>query len=70
MAEPWTERALLEAAARGLGKIDLWGERGLTMVSLREIEAMAALLAALGVVPVAPGAPAPGTLLVPMGDPR
>ena len=37
-----TVLALVESA---LGKVDLWGRRGLTMLSLDEIEAMALLLA-------------------------
>ncbi len=49
-----------------LGKIDLYGPRGLTMVTFDEIEAMALLLAALGVVPTIPGHPTPTTLFVPV----
>lgn len=47
-------------AARGLGKVDLHGvPRGVTMISTEEIEAMALLLASLGLSPLQPGAPAP-----------
>ena len=42
-------------ASRALGKIDLWGPRGVTMLSFAECEAMALLLAALGLVSTAPG---------------
>lgn len=53
-------------ASRAIGKIDLWGRRGVTMVSADEIEAMALLLAALGLVPSIPGQPAPDTLFPPL----
>lgn len=46
---------VLARASRALGKIDLWGKRGVTMLSLDECEAMAVLLAALGLIPTAPG---------------
>jgi hypothetical protein len=46
-------------ASRALGKIDLYGPRGVTMVSTAEIEAMALLLAAFGLVPTIPGQVAP-----------
>lgn len=38
MTERITEREMLERAARGLGKIDLWGPRGLTMITIEELE--------------------------------
>lgn len=50
---------VLALASIAMGKIDLWGGRGLTMVSVQEIEAMALLLAAIGLVPTRPGEPAP-----------
>ena len=50
---------LMTRAARGLGKIDKFGPRGVTLVSFEEIEAMAGLLACLGLVPIYPGKPAP-----------
>lgn len=46
-------------AARALGKIDLYGQRGLTMVSVTEIEAMAMMLAAFEMRQLPPGAAAP-----------
>lgn len=47
---------MLERAASALGKIDAWGRRGVTMVTADEIEAMACLLAALGLPPLSAGA--------------
>ena len=46
-------------AARALGKIDLYGRRGLTMVSTEEIEAMAMMLVFFGLHALTPDAPAP-----------
>lgn len=60
----WTEREMLELAARGLGKIDRLGERGLTLVGKDELAAMAGVLAALGLVPIPPGAAAPADLFI------
>lgn len=62
--EPIAERTMLERAARGLGKIDFWGARGLTMVTTEELEAMALTLASLGLVAVPPGAAMPDQLIV------
>lgn len=50
---------MLALASSALGKVDLYGPRGLTMISIHEIEAMALTLAALGLVPTQPGAAAP-----------
>ena len=50
---------VLSRASAGVGKIDLYGPRGVTMVSAEEIEAMACLLVMLGLVPTWPGAAAP-----------
>ncbi len=66
MSEPLTEAEMLARAARALGKIDLWGVRGATMISLEELEAMACTLAALGVVPIYADRPAPKTLFNPV----
>ena len=60
---------VLRHASSAIGKIDLYGRRGLTMVSADEIEAMALMLAALGVVPTIPGRPAPDTLYAPVEGP-
>lgn len=59
----------LRAASSAIGKIDLYGRRGLTMVSANEIEAMAVMLAALGIVPTIPGCPVPETLYTPVERP-
>lgn len=66
MAQPdrWTERQMFELAARGVGKVDAWGERGLTLISKDEIAAMAGALAALGMVTIQPGASAPDHLFI------
>lgn len=50
-----TAPIVLARASLALGKVDMWGQRGLTMLSLDEIEALALLLAALGFVPTEPG---------------
>lgn len=65
---PIDTRVMQERAARALGVVDHWGKRGLTMLSLEEIEAMALTLAALGLVAVPPGAAMPKTLLVAQGQ--
>lgn len=58
----WALPAMMERAARGMGKVDLHGPRGATLVSRDEIEAMAGALATLGLraihpVPTAVAAP-------------
>ena len=50
-----TEAQMLRRAAIGLGKVDAYGLRGASLISLDEIEAMAALLAFFGLTPIAPG---------------
>lgn len=62
MAEPLTPAdpaTTITLAARALGKIDLYGRRGLTMVSTEEIEAMAMMLVLSGLHALAPDASAP-----------
>jgi hypothetical protein len=54
---------LTERASRGVGKVDRDGLRGASLVSLDEVEAMAILLAVLGVTPIHPGAYAPPNLI-------
>lgn len=54
-----TTDELLAGASRALGKVDLFGRRGCSLVSLDEIEALAGLLAVLGLVPTPPGGPPP-----------
>ncbi|MBP8931263.1 MAG: hypothetical protein KBG46_08285 [Paracoccus sp.] len=61
---PIDNRIMLERAARALGVVDHWGPRGLTMLSLDAIEAMALTLATLGLVAVPPGAAMPETLIL------
>jgi hypothetical protein len=58
MREPvrFSTPELLIAAARGLGKVDALGDRGVTLVSMDEIAAMAGVLALFGLVPIVPGA--------------
>lgn len=57
-------RDMLERAARGLGKVAAWdGPRGVTLVSVDEIAAMAGALLAFGLIPIPPGEAAPDTLI-------
>lgn len=58
MADPtrFTQEALLLTAARAVGKVDATGERGITMLSIDEIAAMAGVLALFGLRPIPPGA--------------
>lgn len=57
-------RELLIRASRAVGKIDLHGRRGVTLVSADETEAMAIVLVELGLVATVPGEAAPETLLI------
>ena len=50
-----SEAQILRRAATGLGKVDTYGARGVTLVTIDEIEAMAALLAICGLTPIPPG---------------
>lgn len=61
---PLTLPQILTRASSGLGKVDLWGRRGVSMLSMDEAEAMALLLASLGLVPTMPGKDAPETLFI------
>lgn len=47
----WTQDEMISLAASGVAKVDLLGERGTTLCSMEEIAAMAAVLAASGVLP-------------------
>lgn len=49
-----TDREVLVAAARALGRIDRDGLRGLTSLSLADIEALALALVILGLAPIPP----------------
>lgn len=57
-------RAMLELAARGLGRIDAQGIRGVTLCSADEIAAMAGALVLFGLVPIPPGGEAPARLVL------
>lgn len=66
MADPvqLTMEELTLRAARGLGKVDALGQRGVTLVTADEVEAMAGMLALFGLVPVPPSAPVPAQLII------
>lgn len=59
MTTPMPSGQMLALASTALGKVDVYGQRGLTMISVHEVEAMALTLAALGLVPTLPGDAAP-----------
>lgn len=50
---------MLALASTALGKVDLYGERGIVLISAAETEALVLTLAAFGLVSTPPGAPAP-----------
>lgn len=67
--EPLPEAEIIRLASLALGKVDLHGLRGVTMLSVQETEAMALLLASMGLVPTRPGEPAPAAyFLTPEGE--
>ena len=61
---------ILTRASIALGKVDRYGPRGITMLSVDETEAMALLLAALGLVPTLPGESAPQAFFIPPSKDR
>lgn len=61
-ATPFTLAQIVDLAGRAMGKVDLWGHRGATLVSAEEKVAMATALAILGVRPILPGAASPAPL--------
>ena len=63
--EPMKHREMMERASGTLGKVDLWGRRGVTMLSVDETEAMALLLASFGLAPTKPGEAPPGDFFFP-----
>lgn len=65
MTEALDMAVIMARASKALGKIDLYGQRGITMLSVHETEAMALLLAALGLVPTLPGKDAPAAYFTP-----
>ena len=63
-----TMEVLTLRAARGLGKVDALGHRGVTLVTAEEIEAMACMLALFGLVAVPPGAAVRAQLIIAQGE--
>lgn len=59
--ERWSSAEMMLHAARGAGKIDLWGARGWTLVSALEIDAMACALVVFGLEPIRPGSQPPAS---------
>ena len=57
---------ILQRASAALGRVDLHGRRGVTDLSVDQIEAMALLLALLGLIPTYPGKPAPAIFSPPL----
>ena len=53
-----TNETMMVRAATALGKLDLYGlQRGVSMISVLEIESMALLLTQMGLTPIYPGKP-------------
>lgn len=61
---PRSDRDVLIAAGRALGRIDLLGIRGITLISVEDIEAMALALVILGLVAIPPSAKYPPDTLI------
>lgn len=51
----WSMDEMMQLAARAVGKVDMFGLRGATLVSMEEVAAMAGALAAFGLRPIPPG---------------
>ena len=66
--ERLNEEKMLELAAKATGKIEHHGERGPSLISYPEIEAMSMALVFLGVVPWRPSLPKPDRLFVPLSE--
>lgn len=49
-----TETEMITLAANAVGKVDYHGKRGVTLVTMNEIEAMATTLVCLGLRPTLP----------------
>lgn len=60
---PFTEREMLETASRAVGRIMRDDVRGMTLLSIDEIAAMAMTLTALGLIPTPPGETPPEHLI-------
>lgn len=55
MADPLrSDRDILISAGRALGRVDLYGNRALTGLSMQQIEDMALALVILGLAPIPP----------------
>lgn len=67
MADRISRRVMLERASSAVGKIDMYGLRGTTMVTVEETEAMALALVSLGLIPTLPGTTPPRCLFEPDG---
>lgn len=66
MTAPLDRTTMLARASTALGTVDLYGPRGVTMLSTDQIEAMALTLAALGLVPTPPGGSVPTAFFTPV----
>ena len=60
---PKTMRQVLEGASRAVGRIDAQGIRGLTGLSVTDIEDMALALVAFGLIATPPGEDPPAQLI-------
>jgi hypothetical protein len=60
---PKSMRAVLEGASRAVGRIDAQGIRGLTGLSVADIEDMALALVAFGLIATPPGETPPARLI-------
>ena len=60
---------ILERASKAIGTVDRHGRRGVTLLSVDQIEAMALVLALLGLHPTYQGEPAPQMFFTPVKEP-
>ena len=61
--QPITQRQMLEQASRALGRVIRQDLRGITMLSVDDIAAMAGALIALGLIATPPGETPPERLI-------
>lgn len=59
MSDRFTQDQMISLAANGVGKVDTWGKRGATLVTIDEVVAMAGLIAAARILPAIPDRIAP-----------